>query len=70
MRQPDVVVRVLAQEALAQAPTAVLIALLADPVDAEIARNALERQAAEYGSEEARQIVNVLDQVDAVEDDL
>jgi hypothetical protein len=38
--------------------------LLNDPVDAETARAALRRQVVEYGSEEARQIVNVLDQVD------
>jgi hypothetical protein len=41
-----------------------LAALLSDPVDAEIARGALRRQVAEYGSEEARQIINVLDQVE------
>jgi len=40
----------------------VLATLLADPVDSEIARAALRRQIAEYGSEEARQIVSVLDQ--------
>jgi hypothetical protein len=66
----DRVVRALAQEALAQAPTSTLIGLLADPIDSEIARDALERQAIEYGSEEARRVVNVLDQVDAAEDDL
>jgi hypothetical protein len=66
----DGVVRALAQEALAQAPTSTLIGLLADPIDSEIARDALERQAIEYGSEEARRVVNVLDQVDAAEDDL
>lgn len=66
----DAVVRALAQEALAQAPISLLVGLLVDPVDSEIARDALERQAIEYGSEEARRIVNVLDQADAVEDDL
>lgn len=69
-RANDPIVRALAQEALAQAPVSVLVGLLVDPVDAEIARDALERQAIEYGSEEARRIVNVLDQADAVEDDL
>lgn len=64
------VVRALAQEALAQAPTSLLISLLPDPVDSEIARDALERQALEYGSEEARRVVQILDQADAVEDDL
>lgn len=68
-RCPFPVVRALAQEALAQAPTSVLIALLADPVDLEIARDALERQAEEYGSEEARRIVHILSQADIASDD-
>jgi hypothetical protein len=42
----------------------VLVSLLSDPVDSEIGRDALRRQAVEYGSEEARQIVSALDQVD------
>jgi hypothetical protein len=68
-RSQDVVVRALANEALAQFPTSVLIGLLSDPVDSEIARDALRRQAQDYGSEEARQIVNALAQVDASNDD-
>jgi hypothetical protein len=68
-RFPHVVVRALAQEALAQSPTTLLIGLLADPVDADVARDALERQADEYGSEEARQIVRLLDQADLLEDE-
>ena len=63
-RSEDVIVRALANEALAQFPTSVLVGLLSDPVDSEIARDALRRQAMEYGSEEARQIINALDQVD------
>jgi len=63
-RSQDVVVRALANETLAQFPTSTLISLLADPVDSEIARDALRRQAVDYGSEEARQIVNVLSQND------
>jgi hypothetical protein len=43
----------------------VLIGLLSDPVDSEIGRDALRRQAQDYGSEEARQIVNALAQVDS-----
>lgn len=62
-RSPEVVVRALSSEALAQLPTSVLIGLLSDPVDAEIARDALRRQADDYGSEEARQIVGALDQM-------
>ena len=62
-------VRAVAQEALLQLPTAVLVALLGDPVDAEVARAALESQADEYESEEARFVVSALEQVDADEDD-
>jgi len=53
-RANDVVVRTLAQEALTQMPAPVLVALLGDPIDTAVARFALERQAGEYGSEEAR----------------
>lgn len=69
-RSPEVVVRALSSEALAQMPTSVLIGLLSDPVDAEIAREALRRQADDYGSEEARQIVGALDQMNLGSDDL
>jgi hypothetical protein len=69
-RSPEVVVRALANEALAQFPTSALISLLSDPVDSEIARDALRRQALDYGSEEARQIVNALDQINMNQDDL
>ncbi len=54
-RSNNVVVRALAQEALTQMPAPLLGALLRDPVDAAVARFALERQAGEYASEEARQ---------------
>jgi hypothetical protein len=63
-RSEDTIVRELANEALARCPVSVLAALLNDPVDAETARAALRRQVIEYGSEEARQIVNALDQID------
>lgn len=69
-RSEEVVVRALANEALAQFPTTVLIGLLTDPVDSEIARDALRRQAVDYGSEEARQIVNALDQINMNQEDL
>jgi hypothetical protein len=65
-RSEDTIVRELANEALARCPISVLAHLLSDPVDAETARAALRRQVVEYGSEEARQIVNVLDQVDEI----
>ncbi|HEY0385227.1 MAG TPA: hypothetical protein VGC64_04415 [Pyrinomonadaceae bacterium] len=68
-RCPYPVVRALAQETLAQSPTSVLISLLGDPVDLEIARDALERQAIEYGSEEARRIVYMLEQADLLNDE-
>jgi hypothetical protein len=63
-RSEDVIVRELANEALARCPISVLAGLLNDPVDADTARAALRRQVAEYGSEEARQLMNVLDQTD------
>ncbi|HEU4833289.1 MAG TPA: hypothetical protein VFS90_02700 [Pyrinomonadaceae bacterium] len=63
-RSEDTIVRELANEALARCPVSVLAVLLNDPVDAETARAALRRQVIEYGSEEARQIVNALDQSD------
>ena len=63
-RSEDVVVRELANEALARCPVSILASLLGDPVDAETARAALRRQVVEYGSEEARQLVNALDLAD------
>ncbi|MBV8856284.1 MAG: hypothetical protein JOZ96_21400 [Acidobacteria bacterium] len=62
-------VRAVAQEALLQLPTGILVALLGDPIDAETARNALESQADEYESEEARIVVTALQQVEDAEDD-
>ena len=69
-RSAHPLVRALAHEALAQAPTSVLISLLTDPVDADVARDALECQAIEYGSEEARHLINALYQADELEEDL
>lgn len=62
-RSSNEVVKALADETLAQFPTTVLIGLLSDPIDSDTAREALRRQAVDYGSEEARQIVNALDQM-------
>ena len=56
-RSPNVVVRALAHETLAQYPTGLLAALLRDPIDAAIARQALERQAAEFESPEAAHVL-------------
>ena len=67
-RQPHPAVRAVAQEALLQLPTGMLVALLGDPVDAETARAALESQADEYESEEARIVVTALQQVEDAED--
>ncbi len=61
-RSEDVIVRELANEALARCPVSVLAALLSDPVDAETARYALRRQIVEYGSEDACRILAALDQ--------
>lgn len=65
-RSEDIIVRELANEALARCPISVLAGLLNDPIDSETARAALRRQVVEYGSEEARQIVNALDQADEI----
>lgn len=69
-RSPVAPIRALAHEALLQLPAGALVSLLGDPIDAETARSALESQAEEYDSEEARLIVHVLDQADDAEDDL
>jgi hypothetical protein len=61
-RSVNVVVRALAQEALAQMPAPLLIMLLRDPVDAAVARYTLQRQATEYNSDEARQALQDLDE--------
>lgn len=60
-RSEDKIVRELANEALARCPLSILTMLLDDPVDSATARAALRRQIVEYGSEEARQIVNALE---------
>lgn len=61
-RSQNPVVRALAYEALVQLPLNSLIAILDDPLDGEIARDAIARQAYEFGSEDARQFMMVLDQ--------
>ena len=61
-RSEDVIVRELANEALARCPVSTLTALLNDPVDSDTARSALRRQVVEYGSEEARRLVTAIDQ--------
>ncbi|HEX8456290.1 MAG TPA: hypothetical protein VF656_03130 [Pyrinomonadaceae bacterium] len=69
-RHPNPSIRALAHEALAQTPTGILVELLGDPVDADVARDALELQAADYGSEEARWVVSALARADAGEEEL
>jgi len=69
-RSQNTIVRALAHEALTQVPTNVLIGILRDPIDSEIAREALHRQAREFGSEQARQIMQVLDQMDLDADEV
>lgn len=61
-RSEDTIVRELANEALARCPLQVLTALLGDPIDSDIARGALRRQVVEYGSEDARRILSMLEQ--------
>lgn len=63
-RSADIVVRELANEALARCPVALLANLLNDPVDAATARAALRRQVAEYGSEDARHMLVTADDTD------
>jgi len=69
-RHPNPSLRALAHEALAQSPTAVLVELLGDPVDSDVARDALELQADDYGSEEARWVIGALERADAAEDEV
>jgi hypothetical protein len=61
-RSANVVVRALAHEVLTQAPTSLLRALLHDPIDAEVARSVLERQAHEFGLEEAKRTLREIDE--------
>ncbi|MFN2454729.1 MAG: hypothetical protein ABR577_10970 [Pyrinomonadaceae bacterium] len=68
-RHPHALVRALAQEALAQVTTDALLDLLADPLDAEMARTALELQATEYNSEDARRILYALELGDELDDE-
>ncbi len=63
-RFPNPAVRAIGQEALTQTSTSTLVNLLGDQVDAAAARKALERQAKDYGSDEARWIVSALDRSD------
>ncbi len=62
-RSPNVIVRALAQEVLAQAPTSLLRALLYDPIDAEVARSVIERQAHEFGMEEAKRTLREIEEI-------
>lgn len=61
-RASNVVVRALAQEALTQMPTSLLRVLLRDPVDSLVARQALERQAFEFGSADAQRVLRDFDE--------
>jgi len=60
------VVRALAHEALSQLPTSVLGLLLRDPIDAVVARQALERQANEFDSRDAQRVLR--ESVDGLEE--
>ncbi len=63
-RHANPAVRAVAFEALTQMPISRLIELIADPVDALLVREALECQAIEYNNEEARWVVEALDDND------
>src|ERR1700752_118413 len=65
-RYEEIIVRELANEALARCPISILAGLLNDPIDSDTARAALRRQIIEYGSEEARQRLHLLDQADDI----
>lgn len=62
IRQTDMAqIRALAYETLAQMPVSSLLKILDDMLYFEIARNAIEQQAFEYESDEARMILDHLD---------
>jgi len=62
IRQTDMAqIRAVAFETLSMLPTAQIIPLLEDPLYFEIARNAIEQQAFEYESEEAREILEQIE---------
>jgi hypothetical protein len=64
-RSNNVIVRALAHEALTQLPAPVLTSLLRDPVDAAVARFALERKASEFASEEALRALREFEDIGA-----
>jgi hypothetical protein len=68
-RHDNVALRAIAHEALAQKPVSALVDLLGDPVDALVARDALEIQADDYDCEEARWVVATLERADEEDDD-
>lgn len=55
-------IRAIAYETLALLPVNSLVPLLDDPIYAEIAMNAIEQKAFEYDSEEARELLERIDQ--------
>lgn len=67
-RHTDKAVRAVALEALALTSTSKLAELLGDPVDAPLVRHALLTQAFEYGNNEARWIIEAVDEMEAFED--
>ena len=58
-------IRAIAYETLSMIPVSALTPLLEDPLYSDIAANSLEQKAFEYGSEEAR---DILEQWDAADD--
>lgn len=67
IRQANPVAKALAYEALTQCQISSLVSLLGDPLDAEIARDAIERQAFEFGNEEAREVLALMEHDDMID---
>ena len=62
-------IRAIAYETLAVLPTTLIVPLLEDPLYFEIACNALEQQAIEFESDEARKVLDHLGNEFDLEDD-
>lgn len=69
VRQTNPVAKALSYEALTQLPTGALVSLLNDPLDGGIAHDAIERQAFEFGNEEAREVLAMMEQDEMIIDD-
>ncbi len=68
-RSQNNVVRALAEEALTQVPPTTLAGLINDPVDATVARQALQRQVREFGLGQAHDLVTEMGELDLGSED-